>query len=434
MVISKLSSEFPMSDLGPLSFFLGIVASRSKSGFFLSQSAFAQEILARADMVSCNPCNTPADTKTKLAVDGEPVPDPTLYRSLVGALQYLTFTRPDIAYAVHQVCLFMHDPRLPHLNALKRILRYLKGTLSHGLHLKASAVDRLVAYSNADWAGCPTTRRSTSGFCVYLGDNLVSWSSKRQHVVSRSSAEAEYRGIANVVAETAWLRNLLLELCCPLSRATVVFCDNVSAMYLASNPVQHQRTKHVEIDLHFVRERVAIGHVRVLHVLSAYQYADIFTKGLPTIPPLLFLKRLRGGFKREPLFGCERENNREYDTWRMTRRHVFWGGTDDVRKICWLAWNKTIRDKSGGGLGIGSLRALNLALLVKWRWRELTESKAKWLNVVRGCNDELSAVASSKGGVWNSICGVEKNLRDLGINLPTLLHSNERRVMGGFGN
>ncbi|KAJ9566760.1 hypothetical protein OSB04_002726 [Centaurea solstitialis] len=102
------------------------------------------------------------------------------------------------------------------------------------------------------------------------------------HVVSRSSAEAEYRGIANVVAETAWLRNLLLELCCPLFRATVVFCDNVSAMYLASNPVQHQRTKHVEIDLHFVRERVAIGHVRVLHVPSAYQYADIFTKGLPT--------------------------------------------------------------------------------------------------------------------------------------------------------
>ncbi|KAJ9548130.1 hypothetical protein OSB04_020673 [Centaurea solstitialis] len=282
MVISKLSSEFPMSDLGPLSFFLGIVTSRSKSGLFLSQYAFAQEILARADMVSCNPYSKPADTRTKLTVDGEPVPDPTLYRSLVGALQYLTFTRPDIAYAVQQVCLFMHDPRLPHLNALKRILRYLKGTLSHGLHIKASVVDRLVAYSDADWAGCPNTRRSTSGFCVYLGDNLVSWSSKRQHVVSRSSAEAEYRGIANVVAETAWLRNLLLELCCPLSRATVVFCDNVSAMYLASNPVQHQRTKHVEIDLHFVRERVAIGHVRVLHVPSAYQYADIFTKGLPT--------------------------------------------------------------------------------------------------------------------------------------------------------
>ncbi|KAJ9568111.1 hypothetical protein OSB04_004077 [Centaurea solstitialis] len=304
MVISKLSSEFPMSDLGPLSFFLGIAASRSRSGLFLSQSAFAQEILARADMVSCNPCSTPADTRTKLAVDGEPVPDPTLYRSLAGALQYLTFTRPDIAYAVQQVCLFMHDPRLTHLNALKRILRYLKGTLSHGLHIKASVVDRLVAYSDADWADCPNTRRSTSGFCVYLGDNLVSWSSKRQHVVSRSSAEAEYRGIANVVAETAWLRNLLLELCCPLSRATVVFCDNVSAMYLASNPVQHQRTKHVEIDLHFVRERVAIGHVRVLHVPSAYQYADIFTKGLPSSLFLDFRDSLNIRVPPDQTTGC----------------------------------------------------------------------------------------------------------------------------------
>ncbi|GKB00881.1 ribonuclease H-like domain-containing protein [Tanacetum coccineum] len=136
--------------------------------------------------------------------------------------------------------------------------------------------------SLADWAGCPETRRSTSGFFVFLGDNLVSRSSKRQQVVSRSSVEAEYRVVANVVAESAWLRNLLLELFCPLSRATVVFCDNISAVYLASNPVQHQRTKHIEINLHFVRERVGFGHVRVLHVPSAHQFADTFTKGLPS--------------------------------------------------------------------------------------------------------------------------------------------------------
>ncbi|KAI3514468.1 hypothetical protein L1887_12893 [Cichorium endivia] len=243
-VISRLSSEFPMSDLGPISFFLGISATRSSSRLFLAQTAFTQEILARADMASCNPCSTPTDTKPKLSGDGEPFDDPTLYRSLAGALQYLTFTRPDIAYAVQQICLFMHDPRVPHFLAPKRILRYLKGTITHGIHIRPPVVDRLVSYSDADWAGCSMTRRSTSGFCVYLGDNLVSWSSKRQHVVSRSSAEAEYRGVANVVAEAAWLRNLLLELHCPLTRATIVFCDNVSAMYLASNPVQHQRTKH----------------------------------------------------------------------------------------------------------------------------------------------------------------------------------------------
>ncbi|KAJ9564143.1 hypothetical protein OSB04_000109 [Centaurea solstitialis] len=140
--------------------------------------------------------------------------------------------------------------------------------------------DDLVAYSDADWGGCPDSRRSTSGYCVFLGDNLLSWSAKRQPTVSRSSAEAEYRGVANAVAETTWIRNLLFELHNPLSRASVVFCDNVSAVYLSNNPVQHQRTKHIEIDIHFVREKVRLGHIKVLHVPSSMQYADIFTKGL----------------------------------------------------------------------------------------------------------------------------------------------------------
>ena len=175
----------------------------------------------------------------------------------------------------------MHDPREAHYNALKRILRYLKGTISHGLQLYRSSLSGLTAYSDVDWGGCPTTRRSTSGYCVYLGDNLISWSSKRQHTISRSSAEAEYRGVANAVAELTWLRNLFDELGLKLNKASVVFCDNVSAVYLSTNPVQHQRTKHVEIDIHFVREKVALGHVKVLHVPSALQYADIFTKGLP---------------------------------------------------------------------------------------------------------------------------------------------------------
>ena len=153
----------------------------------------------------------------------------------------------------------MHDPREPHLALLKHVLRYIKGTLDYGLQLLRSSSHDLVAYSDADWAGCPDTRRSTSGYTVFLGDNLVSWSLKRQHTVSRSSAEAEYRVVANVVAEISWLRQLLQELhFCP-RRSSVVFCDNVSAFYLSTNPVQHQRTKHVEIDLHFVRDKVAIG-------------------------------------------------------------------------------------------------------------------------------------------------------------------------------
>ncbi|GJW24074.1 ribonuclease H-like domain-containing protein [Tanacetum coccineum] len=128
---------------------------------------------------------------------------------------------------------------------------------------------------------CPTTRRSTSGYCVFLGDNLLTWSSKRQDTLSRSSVEAEYSGVANAVAETSWIRNLLRELHTPLFTATLVDCDNVSAVYMSANPVQYQHTKHIEIDIYFVRDKVAAGHVRVLHVPSRFQYTDIFTKGLP---------------------------------------------------------------------------------------------------------------------------------------------------------
>ncbi|GJY22223.1 ribonuclease H-like domain-containing protein [Tanacetum coccineum] len=198
------------------------------------QQKYASELLERAGMLTCNPCRTPVDTDSKLSADGDPVSDPTLYRSLAGALQYLTFTRPDISYAVQQI------------------------GLGAPLHVG------LPPY----WFFC---------------NNLLSRSSKRQVTLSRSSAEAEYRGVANAVAETCWLRNLLRELHTPLSTATLVYCDNVSAVYLSSNPVQHQRTKHIEIDIHFVRDLVAAGHIRVLHVPSRYQYADIFTKGLPTV-------------------------------------------------------------------------------------------------------------------------------------------------------
>nr|GEW60820.1 NBS-containing resistance-like protein [Tanacetum cinerariifolium] len=141
----------------------------------------------------------------------------------------------------------MHDPQEPHLNAMKR---------------------------------CPATRRSTSGYCVFLGDNILMWSSKLQDTLSRSSAEAEYRGVANAVAETSWIRNLLHELHTLLFTTTLVYCDNVSVVYMSANPVQYQRTKHIEIDIHFVHDRVTAGHVRVLHIPSRFQLTDIFTKGL----------------------------------------------------------------------------------------------------------------------------------------------------------
>ncbi|XP_019434537.1 PREDICTED: uncharacterized protein LOC109341152 [Lupinus angustifolius] len=283
-IMNLLSFEFDMKDLGPLNYFLGIAVTRHKGGMFLSQHKYAEEIISRAGMASSKPSKTPVDTKSKVsATSGASFDDPTIYRSLAGALQYLTFTRPYISYVVQQVCLHMHDPRVDHMSALKRIIRYVQGTLDYGLHLYPSSTSTLVSYTDADWGGCPDTRRSTSGYCVFLGNNLISWSSKRQPTLSRSSAEAEYRGVANVVSESCWIRNLLLELHCPVQKATLVYCDNVSAIYLSRNPVQHQRTKHVEMDIHFVCEKVARGQVRVLHVPSRYQIADIFTKGLPLI-------------------------------------------------------------------------------------------------------------------------------------------------------
>ncbi|GKB42339.1 ribonuclease H-like domain-containing protein [Tanacetum coccineum] len=257
-IIDSLHNEFDMIYLGALNYFLGISADRNFTRLFLSQKKYALQLLERAHMVHCNPSRTPVDTESKLGPDGVPVQDPTLYRSLAGGLHYLTFTRPDLSYAVQQVCLYMHDPREPRFAALK------------------------LGYTDAYWAGCPSTRKSTSAYCVFLGNNLLSWSAKRQHALSRSSAKVEYRAVANVVAETAWLCNLLCELHSLLSTATLVYCDNVSAVYRYANPVQHQRTKHIEIDIHFVRDMVTAGQVRVLHVPSRYQYADIFTKGLPS--------------------------------------------------------------------------------------------------------------------------------------------------------
>ncbi|CAJ2635631.1 unnamed protein product [Trifolium pratense] len=173
-IMSQLSSKFAMKDLGPLSYFLGI------------------SVTKHTGMSSCKSSPTPVDTKAKLSgSSGNPYHDPTEYRSLAGALQYLTFTRPDISYIVQQVCLFMHDPKTQHMSALKRIIRYIHGTLDFGLHLYPSSVSKLVSYTDADWTGCLDTRRSTSGYCVYLGDNLISWSAKRQHTLSRSNAEAE---------------------------------------------------------------------------------------------------------------------------------------------------------------------------------------------------------------------------------------------------
>jgi hypothetical protein len=238
-IIRALQHEFSLKDLGQLHHFLGMHVQHTPSGIFLSQQQYMLEILARVGMTDCKSCSTPVDLNPKLPSDSAPVSNPTDFRSLAGALQYLTFTRPDLFYAVQQIYLHMHDPR-DHLAALKRILRYVRGTLHLGLLIRPSSQHELTVYSDADWAGCPDTRKSTSGYAVFLGGSLISWSSKRQNTVSRSSAEAEYRVVTNAVAEATWLRQLLTELHTPLHKTTLVYCDNVSAIYMSKNSIQHQ--------------------------------------------------------------------------------------------------------------------------------------------------------------------------------------------------
>ncbi|KAM0960324.1 hypothetical protein ACFX2C_025377 [Malus domestica] len=281
-VITALTKEFDIKDLGPLHYFLGLQITSNSSGLFLSQSTYVSDLLVKADMVHSKPCSTPCLPYSRLLKDdGHPFHNPSLYRSLVGALQYLTFTRPDIAFSVHQVCQFMHSPMDSHYAAVKRILRYLKGSPDLGIQLTPGELD-LHAFSDADWAGDPNDRRSTTGFVVYLGPNPISWSSKKQSTVSRSSTEAEYRALSSTSTEIDWIKQLLHFMQIAVPCPTTLFCDNLSAIALAYNPVMHQRTKHIEIDVHFVRERVANQLLQVQFVSSNEQFADVLTKGLST--------------------------------------------------------------------------------------------------------------------------------------------------------
>jgi hypothetical protein len=277
--------------LGDLNFFLGIEATFTSDGLCLTQSKYLTDLLKRANMITCKPCLSSMSSSNTLTKEGSPLcSNLTLYRSIVGSLQYATLTRPDIAFSVNKVTQFMHHPTEDNWIGVKCILRYIAGTLDYGLTLYKTSPLQIHSYSDSDWAGNLDNRQSTSGFCVYLGRNLVSWCSKKQPTVSRSSTEAEYRSLALTCTKIMWLEHLLAEIQLPNHTLTsTLWCDNIGTTFLASNPMFHARTKHIEIDYHFVRERVAANKLKVQFVCSTDQLADCLTKPLP-LPRFHFLR------------------------------------------------------------------------------------------------------------------------------------------------
>ncbi|KAG8497024.1 hypothetical protein CXB51_008238 [Gossypium anomalum] len=269
-VVVQLHNKFALKDMGSLNFFLGIEVRRIAQGLFLYQKKYVMKILKKIGMLGAAVIPTPMVSTPKLvaSVGSPPFTYGHLYRSVVGMLQYLCITRPDLSFCVNKLSQYMNSPSESHWKALE-------------------------CYSDADWASSVEDRRSTTGYVVYLGSNPIAWCSKKQAVVSRSSSEAEYRSLANCVSELLWIKQLLGEIGMPVVQSPVIWCDNTSTISMAANPTHHARVKHVEIDHHFVREKVLDGSLQVNFVPSANQIVDVLTKPITPKQFAVFRRALR---------------------------------------------------------------------------------------------------------------------------------------------
>lgn len=277
-----LQALFPVKDLGPLKYFLGLEIARNSTGICLHQRKYCLDILSETGLTNAKPSNVPIVQHHKLSLSTSPeIQDASQYRRLVGKLIYLTITRPEISYAVHILSQFLANPKEDHWHAALKLVKYLKKAPGQGIFFSASSSLTLTAYCDSDWAACPLTRKSISGFCISLGQSLISWKCKKQTTISRSSAEAEYRSMANTCCELQWLLPLFKALAITIPLPIQLYCDNKSAIQIAANPVFHERTKHIEIDCHIVRNLLHQGVIKNAHLPTQIQPADLFTKALP---------------------------------------------------------------------------------------------------------------------------------------------------------
>lgn len=277
----EMQQNFDMTDLGLLSYFLGMEVMQDKHGVFVTQKRYAQELLKKFNMLQCKAAPTPMCTSDKLqAVDCSGDAEIGRYRSLVGQLIYLTHSRPDISFVVGVLSRYMNKPSKIHAGAGKRVLRYLAGTADFGLWYAHANECKLVGFSDSDWAGSLEDRRSTTGVVFNLGTAAISWMSKKQEVISLSTTEAEYVAASAAACQCLWLRKLMNDCGLECKEASEIWCDNKSTIAIAKNPMHHGRTKHMDIKFHFIRNLISEGVIVLKHCSTDEQQADILTKPL----------------------------------------------------------------------------------------------------------------------------------------------------------
>nr|GEV70330.1 retrovirus-related Pol polyprotein from transposon TNT 1-94 [Tanacetum cinerariifolium] len=266
--------------MGKISFFLGLQISESPRGIFINQSKYALESLKKYSFESCDPVDTLMVEKSKLDEDKEgKVVDPSHYHGMIGTLLYLTASRHDLQFSIYMYARYQARPTKKHVHAVKRIFRYLRGTVRRGLWYPKDSFVALTAFADADHAGCQDTRRSTSGSVQFLGERLISWSSKRKKSAAISSTEAEYIALSSCCTQILWMRSQLSDYGLRFNKIPM-YCDNKSAIALCCNNVQHSWSKHIDIRHHFIKEQVENGVIELYFVNTEYQLADLFTKAL----------------------------------------------------------------------------------------------------------------------------------------------------------